>query len=94
MDFFESQEVARRKTKTLVFYFFLAVVGIVLSIYAAALGGHWWLNGYVTEGGPGGPRGFAWWNPEVFLYSTGVTLLVILLGTGFKTMQLGGGGAL
>ena len=52
MDFFESQEVARRKTKTLVVYFLLAVVGVVVSIYAAVLGGYGWLEGSSTS-----PRG-------------------------------------
>ena len=33
MDFFESQEKARTRTKWLVFYFFMAVVGIIASLH-------------------------------------------------------------
>src|SRR5579864_2016223 len=37
MDFFQSQHVARQKTATLIVYFFLAIILIVVSIYLAVL---------------------------------------------------------
>ena len=93
MDFFESQEVARRKSKTLVFYFVLAVLAVVLSIYAVAMVGNHW-----REGGHQHRHGMAaaspsLWDPQIFTWSSIGTLTVVLLGTGFKLMQLSGGGA-
>lgn len=44
MDFFEKQELARKRTRWLVIYFFLAVVGIILALHTAfcmALGERW-----------------------------------------------------
>ena len=44
MDFFDKQELARKRTRWLVIYFFLAVVGIILALHTAfcmALGQHW-----------------------------------------------------
>ena len=38
MDFFEHQEQARRKTGVLIFYFVLAVLGIIAATYALATG--------------------------------------------------------
>src|SRR3954453_13968027 len=37
-DFFEQQDIARKRTGLLVAYFVLAVVAIVLSVYVAATG--------------------------------------------------------
>ncbi len=44
MDFFDKQELARKRTRWLVIYFFLAVVGIILALHTAfcmALGERW-----------------------------------------------------
>jgi len=44
MDFFDKQELARKRTRWLVIYFFLAVVGIILALHTAfcmALGQRW-----------------------------------------------------
>ena len=38
MDFFEHQEVARKKTHLLVFYFLLAILGIIAAVYALVVG--------------------------------------------------------
>ena len=39
MDFFEKQELARRRTKWLVVYFLLAVLGIIAALVDGVLGG-------------------------------------------------------
>lgn len=85
MDFFTRQEEARKKTKLLVFYFILAMAGIVLAIYAVTLA----LGLYAT-----GERqmGLVLWQPELLgIVSAGVGL-VVGLGSGWKTWQLNAGG--
>ena len=85
MDFFEHQEQARKKSGALVFYFALAVIGIVASIYlVAVLVSGWQGERYQLR---------SLWNPEIFVPSAVGTLAVILLGSGYKVMQLSGGGA-
>ncbi len=90
MDFFERQDAARKKTKVLVVYFVLAVIAIIIAVYALlALAG-----GYVeaqTNDGRLPSRSF--WQPELFLYTAGGVALFILLGSGFKSMSLSAGGS-
>jgi Zn-dependent protease with chaperone function len=86
MDFFEAQELARKKTKLLVFYFVLAVLGIVVAVYAllvvvTALGGS------ETDVEP-----LALWQPGLLAAATVGSLAVISLGSGFKVLQLAAGG--
>jgi Zn-dependent protease with chaperone function len=82
MNFFEAQDDARRRTKWLVVYFILAILGVMLSVYAIAL---------MVMSFLGHPVDL--WMPGVFviaaLGSGG------LMGTGslYKTMQLSGGGS-
>jgi Zn-dependent protease with chaperone function len=85
VDFFEHQEQARKKSGVLVFYFVLAVIGIVASIYfVAVLVSGWQGERYQLR---------SLWNPGIFVPSAIGTLAVILLGSGYKIMQLSGGGA-
>jgi len=76
MDFFESQEQARKRTKWLVLWFLLGMLGVVVSVNALVF--------FVFGGGFGGE--------EIAMISI-VTAGVILAGSGFKSMQLNGGGA-
>ena len=81
MNFFEAQEKARRRTKWLVAYFFCAVISIVFSVYvgvAFALK----LAGALPE----------LWHPELFALVAGATLLLILGGTAYKSIDLRRGG--
>ena len=84
MDFFESQEKARRKTTTLVAYFVLAIVLMNLAIYA----------GTVTALGVSRPTldPIAWWQPTILVVVMLVTCGVISLGSLHKTIQLRQGG--
>lgn len=95
MDFFARQDHARKRTKLLVVYFALAVILIVLTIYAVLMVGftiakeqsrHRRHEAYQPT------PALAWWDPEVFLGATLGTLAVIFIGSAWKTSQLSGGG--
>jgi len=85
MDFFEHQERARRRTGVLIFYFILAVVGIILATYALATGLLYFLDdGTGTQ---------SLWRPEVLVYTAIGTSVIVFLASAFKSAQLSGGGA-
>lgn len=85
MDFFEHQEQARKKSGILVFYFLLAVIGIIVSIYGVVLGV------MIFSGEQKGPLEL--WQPELFVLAAIGTGGIILLGSGYKTLQLSAGGS-
>lgn len=88
MDFFAAQELRRRKTKWLVLLYVLAVTFIILGIYtvvAIALG----FSKPSSQASPGMGDIF---NPLLFVVVAGLTMLVIGLGSLFKTRELRGGG--
>lgn len=76
MDFFEAQEQARRKTKWLVLWFVLSVVGVVVAVDLLVF----FLMG----------RGQA---TEMITLSSVLTAGIILAASGYKSMQLNGGGS-
>ena len=88
MDFFEHQERARQKTHLLVFYFLLAVIGIIVAIYFLSLAASAFFQGNHSLGGI--PRTL--WRPGLFLAVSAGTGATIFLASTFKTMQLSGGG--
>ena len=86
MDFFGHQDQARRKTSLLVIYYVMAVIFIIVSIYAAAS---------LVFLGVNGSDDIAiskLWNPEIFLYVLIGTVLLVGAGTFFKIAQLSKGG--
>ncbi len=94
MDFFARQDHARKQTKVLVFYFCVAVVLIVLSVYAVVMVG---VN--ISQQQRSGRHGEyrpapepVFWNAQVFLAAGLGTVAVILIGSAWKTSQLSGGG--
>ena len=87
MDFFEHQEQARRKTGVLIFYFVLAVLGIIAATYALATG----ILLFVDDRGGAGVNAF--WRPEVLAWTGLGTAGIVFLASAFKTAQLSGGGA-
>lgn len=89
MDFFGSQDAARRKTGMLVAYFCIAVVLMILTLYAVAV---LVVNSANSHNGKS-PNGARLWHPEVFLIVTGGTVAVITIGSVYKTSQLSAGGA-
>lgn len=88
MDFFEHQEAARKKTHQLVFLFLLSLAAIVVSIYALILGIMLFSGGraYVHSG-------ISFWDPALFLYTAISTVTVVSLASGYKILQLSGGGS-
>jgi Zn-dependent protease with chaperone function len=94
MDFFAQQDHARRKTKLLVFYFALAVVGIIVMVYFTA----WFCSesGFLRHHGDHhtiDEQPQSLWDPQIFLFATVGTLAVIFIGSAYKTVALAGGGS-
>lgn len=87
MDFFEHQEAARKKTHLLVFYFILAIFGIIAAVYALVI---FILVFLEPEGQRGG--GLQLWDPSILMFSALGTGTVVFLASTFKTLQLSGGG--
>ncbi|MEJ6561530.1 MAG: M48 family metallopeptidase [Akkermansiaceae bacterium] len=79
MDFFEAQEQARRKTKWLVLWFILSIIGVVAAVDALIF----FTMGQNAGSGLGG----------LLLVSSAATAGLILAASGFKSMQLSSGGA-
>lgn len=92
MDFFEHQEVARKKTGLLVFYFVLAVVLIIATVYLAfALV---FLYGEADHAGPGGSefRVEQLWDWPLFTAVSLGTLALVGGGSAYRVASLSGGG--
>jgi len=85
MDFFEHQEVARKKTHLLIFYFLLAILGIIAAVYALAVGILFFLE-------PDESGRLLLWDPTILFFSASGTATVVFLASTFKTLQLSGGG--
>ena len=88
MDFFEHQEQARKKTHLLVFYFVLAVIGIVVAIYVLAM-----IVLFFTGNDARTQPTIDLWKPDLFTYCAAGTLITVFLASSYKSMQLSGGGA-
>jgi Zn-dependent protease with chaperone function len=99
MDFFEEQELARRRTVRLGVLFALAVLGVVAAVYVLAMivyaavagdaaGVTYVVGAYDRVGGVA----LAYWNPLVFLGACGSTIALVSLGSLYKTAQLRDGG--
>ena len=97
MDFFQRQDIARKKTKWLVVYFVVAVVAMVVAIYLAALvifSGvqlHHQSRNYNYSDAP--PPTLNLWNPQLFLGVALGTIAIVLIGSSYKTMALAAGGS-
>jgi len=93
MNFFEHQEKAERRSRMLFAWFGLAVMLIVLAVYAAVTVGLLLGQVFQTQG--------AWlevtefWDVQRFIWVSGLTVLVVFSGSIYKTHQLkqGGGAA-
>lgn len=83
MDFFEHQEQARRKTGLLIFYFILALLGIIGATYTLVIG----ILIFTGEN-----EGGNFIRPGVLAATAGVTCLIVFLASTFKSLQLSGGG--
>ena len=83
MDFFESQDDARRKTSRLVVLFVLAVVSIIVSVYLVVT---------AAFALTGEPAGADLWRADLFVAVVVATLAIVTFGTLYKIAQLRGGG--
>ncbi|MEX2403844.1 MAG: M48 family metalloprotease [Balneolales bacterium] len=88
MDFFESQENARKLTRRLVLLYLLAVVLIITTVYLVV--SMIFLDPAARVGDTMVQR---LWNAELFFTVAIATLIVIISGTLFRVIQLRGGGA-
>jgi Zn-dependent protease with chaperone function len=87
VDFFEHQEIARRKSAWLILLFVLAVAGICISVYLATallLGAQRLQHGE-------NPLSVAW-QPELLVLVIPATLILIFGGSLYKSLELGGSG--
>jgi Zn-dependent protease with chaperone function len=82
MDFFESQDSARRKTVILTLYLILAVLFLIIGVYTAIIFA-WIVSGESVIGV---------WHPVVFIWVAIGVILIVLLGSAFKTSSLSKGG--
>lgn len=82
MNFFDAQDDARRRTRWLVVYFILAILGIIIAVYGIVA----MLMSYL-----GTSDGL--WMPGVFVMTALGTGGMMGVGSLFKTMQLSGGGS-
>ncbi|MDH3583091.1 MAG: M48 family metallopeptidase [Phycisphaerae bacterium] len=89
MDFFQSQDLARRKTGWLIFMFFLAVAGIISLLYLLGLIGAGW-TGALHEASLTGTAGDL--HAALLTGVSGFTALVVGGGSLYKVSQLRGGG--
>lgn len=97
MDFFEQQDRARRRTRLLVFYYGLALVMIVFSVYLAVLVGLSFIPSVnplaeVLKKGFQAPWLALFWQPGLFCGTAAVTLSVIGVASLLKVRELAGGG--
>lgn len=94
MDFFEHQDRARRRTGLLVFLFILAVTLIVFTICTVVGVAIWVSDDHYNYGEDLSTRivRTLQHNWFVFIYAAGFTVVVIFLGSLYKTSQLSSGG--
>lgn len=79
-NFFERQDKARRATRWLVVWFALAVFGTALAVYAVVM---------FALAQSDAKSGSAFWNPEIFAWTFGGTLLLVGCASFFKSSGLG-----
>jgi Zn-dependent protease with chaperone function len=92
MDFFQAQDLARKKSGRLVFFYLAAVVAIILSIYAVLILATTEAASDAHPQPPGAPFLARYWNPQLFLGTAVTTAAVIAFGSLFKIISLRGGG--
>jgi len=84
MNFFRAQDDARGRTTKLVVLLVLAIIILISGLYALAV---------VGSSNPSRGRPLDWWQPELFLGTSGVALLVIVAGSLIRISALSAGGA-
>ena len=98
MDFFEAQDRARSRTKSLVLLFTLAVAGTIAAGYVSTLLILDQTRGVERRGNsyhysPDHAAPFSWWDPQVFLWVAAGTIGVVAFASLYKWSQMRAGGA-
>lgn len=86
MNFYEHQDKARAMTGRLVVAFSLAILTVIVTVYAFFVV-IWALSEKATL------TGFSWWQPQVAIFVIPGVLLAITIGTVVRLRELSGGGA-
>jgi Zn-dependent protease with chaperone function len=89
MDFFEAQELARKRTRLMVVLFVMAVLSIAAALYCVVV--------YVTGAGFFAPKGavpqpIVLWQPSLFLGTLAGVIVLVSACSLFKVAQLRAGG--
>lgn len=92
MNFFEHQDLARRKTGRLVVLFALAVLSVIVLTYGLAIVIGMGLQNYFLSRGREGWPPMHWWEPKVLMLISLATVGVVSMGSLYKIAQLRGGG--
>jgi Zn-dependent protease with chaperone function len=91
MNFYEHQDQARRKTGRLIIFFSLAILLIVVALYATGMVLLNW--SMASESEQGTALSITWWNYKVLLGVLGFTILVVGGGCLVRIRQLSSGGS-
>lgn len=90
MNFFEHQRKAKSKTKILIFYFSLAILGLMTATHFITVA---ILDHAVFNGQNDSSSAFvSYTNPQIMVFTLGGTLLLIFVASLFKTYMLSSGG--
>ncbi len=90
MNFFAQQELARRQTLLLAALFLPAVALTILAVYFAVIFALYVTAAYISE--DPSYAVLVWWRPGIFYYVACGVLVIVLIGTLYKTFQLRQGG--
>ncbi len=97
MDFFKRQDISRKKTALLVGLFILAVAAVIVAIYPVAAVISFWLylsdrKSFLIDHGQTSVQ-FQWIDPNLFLWVTLITLIIVVIGNIVKITALARGGS-
>lgn len=84
MDFFQSQDQARKRTLWLVVMFVVSVSCMILALYAAVV--------FSLNIAYGKSDVIRWFQPAIFGYVSGITALIVITGSLYKVAVLSAGG--
>ncbi len=100
MDFFEEQDLARKRTSRLAILFVLAVLGVCAAVYGLGLVIYHWVASNATgvavvvgQYDQVQQAAFSLWNPTVLVTACGSTASLIALGSLYKIARLREGGS-
>jgi Zn-dependent protease with chaperone function len=98
MDFFQAQDNALRNTKRLIFYYAVAVILIVIAVYLAVTAGVFTYANLMREASQSPATiafdsGVSWWDSSRFVLTVLGVVVVVGLGSLYKTLSLRSGGS-